>query len=262
MSEETTKRGQAGFSLIEMIIAMAITITITAVAASLLAQSMNLRTRNNERVDALADAQRALNIMSREIADAGFNLNDNGIVAEDSVTDANGNSTIRIRSNLNKYNTALNPFDPGASVSLEAQRGIGTGNVGEDQGEDVKYFVHTAEDTNLLARYDRYRIAGGSSTVLANRLNRLHIHYYAGKVTYNTAPGSDVMVNGALVRAGCDITDASLAEVSPSAATYVVIAVCVQQDAVGAPGSPGYQPATNVLLVSDVALRNSNLLIY
>jgi prepilin-type N-terminal cleavage/methylation domain-containing protein len=248
--EKSAREGQSGFSLIEMIIAMTITIMITAVAGSMLAQSMNIRTRNSQRVEALADAQRALNIMSREIADAGFNLSDNGIVAEDSVTDANGNSTIRIRSNLNKYNTATNPFDPGASVSSTAQNGIGT--VGEDQGEDVKYFVYPADDTTLLARYDAHRTAGGSSTVLANRLDSLHIHYFAGKVTYGTVAGPT----------GCDITGPSAGEVNPSAATYVVIAVCVKQKAVGAPGSQGYQPAARVLLVSDVALRNSNLLIY
>lgn len=235
--QNSANKRQAGFSLIELIIAMAITIAITAVAGSLLAQSMNIRTRANEKVDALADAQRALNIMSREIADAGFNLSDNGIVAADSVTDEDGNSTIRIRSNLNKFDS---------SVSAAARTGIGT--VGDDAGEDVKYFVYPASNTNLLARYDAYKDAGGSSTVLANRLDSLHIHYFAGKVTYSTA--------------GCDITGASLGEVSPSAATYVVIAVCVRQNAVGAPGSPGYQPATNVVLVSDVALRNSNLLIY
>jgi len=251
--EKQLSRRQAGFSLIEMIIAMAITITITAVAGSLLAQSMNIRTRSSEKVDALADAQRALNIMSREIADAGFNLSDNGIVAGDSVTDANGNSTIRIRSNLNKYNTAGNPFDPGSSVSTDAQNGIGVSTVvGEDQGEDVKYFVYAADNTNLLARYDRYRIAGGSSTVLANRLDSLRIHYYAGKVSYSTVAG----------QTGCDITGASAGEVSPGAATYVVIAACVRLDAVGVPGSPGYQPESRVLLVSDVALRNSNLTIY
>ena len=250
--EKQLSRQQAGFSLIEMIIAMAITITITAVAGSLLAQSMNIRTRSSEKVDALADAQRALNIMSREIADAGFNLNDNGIVPEDSVTDANGNSTIRVRSNLNKYNTAANPFDAGSSVSTQAQIGIGTGNVGEDQGEDVKYFVYAADNTNLLARYDRYRVAGGSSTVLANRLDSLRIHYYAGKVSYSTVAGPT----------GCDITGASAGEVNPRAATYVVIAACVRLDAVGTPGSPGYQPESRVLLVSDVALRNSNLTIY
>ncbi|MFS8084352.1 MAG: hypothetical protein ACMG6H_01885, partial [Acidobacteriota bacterium] len=102
------------------------------------------------------------------------------------------------------------------------------------------------------ARYDTY---GGGSTVLANRLDSLHIHYFAGKVTYSTV----VQANGL---PGCDITGTSLSEVNPTVATYVVIAVCVAQPAVGAPGAPGYQPASNVLLVSDVALRNSNLLIY
>ena len=56
--------------------------------------------------------------------------------------------------------------------------------------------------------------------------------------------------------------DEPLTEVAPDAAKYVVIAVCVRQAATGTPGGPGYQPAANVLLVSDVALRNSNLPIY
>jgi prepilin-type N-terminal cleavage/methylation domain-containing protein len=239
----SSRKRQAGFSLIELIIAMAITILITAVAGRLLAQSLNIRTRANEKVDALADAQRALNIMSREIAEAGFNLTDNGIVAADSITDGNGNSTLRIRSNLNRFNTAGNPWYTGSSVSSGAQNGISQAN--EDAGEDVKYFVYDAGNTNLLARYDAY---GGGSTVLANRLDSLHIHYFAQKVTYGTT--------------GCDISGVSNGEVDPSVAKYVVIAVCVAQSAVGAPGSPGYQPATNVLLVSDVALRNSNLTIY
>lgn len=232
-------KSESGFSIFELVIAMAITVVITGAIGTLLVQSMNLRTRSNDRTDALADAQRALNIMSREIAAAGLNLSDNGIVAADSVTDANGNSTIRIRSNLNKYN-------PSGTASVAAQNGIGV--IGEDAGEDVKYFIYPAANTNLLARYDAYNVAGGSSTVLANRLDSLHIHYFASKVTYNTS--------------GCDITGTSLAEVSPDAAGYVVIAVCVAQKAVGTPGTPGYQPPDNVLLVSDITLRNANLLNY
>lgn len=244
---KSSSKRQAGFSLIELIIAMAITILITAVAGRLLAQSMNIRTRANDKVDALADAQRALNIMTREIADAGYNLTDNGIVAADSVTDASGNSTIRIRSNLNRFNTAGNPWYPGSSSRSEAQNGISL--AGEDAGEDVKYFVYPAGYTNLLARYDAY---GGGSTVLANRLDSLHIHYFTQKVTYSTNSPDE-----------CDISSPSATELSdPSLAKYVVIAVCVAQGAVGAPGSPGYQPKTKVLLVSDVALRNSNLTIY
>jgi len=251
MKMQTAKgRSEAGFSLLELIIAMAITVTIMGVSSTLLAEALHARSRANDTSDTLADVQRALNIMSREIAEAGFNLTDNGIVPGDSITDANGNSTIRIRSNLNKFKL-LNA--DGTAVSTQAKNGIGV--VGEDAGEDVKYFVYPAEQTTLLARYDAYTVAGGSSTVLANRIDSLHIHYFSQKVTYNTTA-----VTGA--NRGCDISNASLAEVAPDAAKYVVIAVCVRQDAVGNPGVSGYQPAINVLLVSDVALRNSNLPIY
>ena len=84
--------------------------------------------------------------------------------------------------------------------------------------------------------------------MLANRLDAMHIHYFAQKVTYGTN--------------GCDITGASSAEVAPNLATYVVIAVCVQQSTTGKAGSPGYQPAHSLLLSTDVALRNANLVNY
>lgn len=239
---------QAGFSLVELIIAMTITLVVLGISTTMLARALNIRTRANDNVDSMADAERALNIMSREIAQAGFNLTDNGIVDGDSVVDANGNSTIRIRANLNKFDTSA---DPGARA------GIGWPN-GQDSGEDVKYYIYPTNETTLLARYDAYQInpntgALGFSTVLANQLDALHIHYFSQRVTYSM--GS--------VAAPCDISAPSQAEVaSPSAAKYVVIAVCVQQTAIGKPGDPGYQPAQNMLLTSDVALRNSDLLNY
>ena len=241
-----TNKRDAGFSLIELVIAMTITLVVLGIATTLIARSLNIRTRANENVDALADAERALNIMSREIAQAGFNLAppDNGIVAADSVTDGNGNSTIRIRANLNKFDT---------SASDGARAGISL--AGEDSGEDIKYYIYLTQGTSLLARYDQYASGGPASTVLANRLDSFHVHYFAQKVTYST----QVLANG---RAGCDITGASSAEVAPNLATYVVIAVCVQQSATGKPGDPGYQPAYNLLLTSDVALRNANLVNY
>lgn len=232
-----SKSSQAGFSLIELLIAMTLTITVMSIASVMLARALNIRTRTNANDDALADTQRALNIMSREIANAGFNLSGNGIVSGDTGTDANGNSMIRIRSNTNKFDD---------SASTTARNGISV--VGEDAGEDVKYFIFKTSNTNLLARYDQYAQAGGGVTVLANRLDSLHLHYYAQKVTYSTS--------------GCDLTGASATEVSATAAKYVVIAVCVQLAQVGTPGSAGYQSSQNVLLLSDVTLRNSNLAIY
>jgi prepilin-type N-terminal cleavage/methylation domain-containing protein len=235
MSRRT--KSNAGFSLIELLIAMALTVSVMGLASTLLAQALKIRTRTNANGDALADAQRALNIMSRELSNSGFNLTGNGIVDGDTGTDANGNSMIRFRSNANR-------FDETASTT--ARNGISVN--GADAGEDVKYFIHQASNTNLLARFDQYSADGGSVTVLANRLDSLYLHYYAQKVSYNTS--------------GCNITGASASEVTPSLAKYVVIAVCVQLDEVGTPGVEGYQPAKNVLLVSDVALRNSNLTVY
>lgn len=241
-----TNKRDAGFSLIELIIAMAITLVVLGIATTLIARSLNIRTRANENVDALADAERAMNIMSREIAQSGFNLTppDNGIVAADSVTDANGNSTIRVRANLNKFDT---------SASDQARNSISMPD--EDSGEDIKYFVYQTQGTSLLARYDEFAPGGPASTVLANRLDSFHVHYFAQKVTYST----QVLANG---QYGCDIAAASSGEVAPNLATYVVLAVCVQQSATGKPGDPGYQPAYNLLLTSDVALRNANLVNY
>src|ERR1043165_2735903 len=98
MSSSNKKATDGGFSLIELLIAMVITIALMTAAATLLANALRIRSRENQKSDALADTQRALNIMSREIANTGFNLSGNGIVTADS-----GINKIRIRSNLNRY---------------------------------------------------------------------------------------------------------------------------------------------------------------
>lgn len=231
MRKSLQTRTDRGFSLLELLIAMAVTIILLGISGSILMSSFNIRHRENEVSDALADAQRAINIMSREIANAGFNLSTNGIVAGDSNI-----SSIRIRSNLNKYVPGVE--EPFKSDVLDA-------------GEDIKYFVNAAENTNYLVRYDRNAQivpVDLRKTVLANRLDSLRIHYFGQQVTYSTAD--------------CDITGWSADEVTPDAARYIVIAVCVRLDEYGTPGSPGHQPATRVLLASDVTLRNADLSSY
>jgi Tfp pilus assembly protein PilW len=227
MSSANKSASSGGFSLLELLIAMAITMALMTAAATLLANALRVRSRENQKSDALADTQRALNIMSREIANSGFNLNNSGIVDAES-----GAHEIRIRSNLNKY-------DP--TVSVESRNEV------RDPGEDITYFINEADRTMYLVRHDQF---GNGSTVLANRIDSLNIHYFDQKVTY-TAPA-----------AGTDITDASVAEVSETNAKYIVIAVSVTLDAVGTPNSPGYQPPYSVLLCSDVTLRNTGLWSY
>ena len=230
MSSSTKKTPSAGFSLLELLIAMTISMTLMIAGTTLLTNALRVRGRENQKSDALADTQRAINIMSREIANAGFNLNNNGIVAAESNI-----NRIRIRSNLNRY--AFD--DPGITPAL--QLGVNTTN------EDITYFINEADKTKYLARHDKF---GTGSTVLANRVDSMNIHYFGQQVTY-TAP-----------QGGADITNVSAAEVSPSAAKYIVIAVSVTLDAVGTPNTSGYQPPYSVLLCSDVTLRNTDLWSY
>jgi len=226
MSSLKKKNTEGGFSLLELVVSLVITMALMTAASTLLANALRMRTRENQKSDALADTQRAINIMSREIANTGFNMTNNGIVAADS-----GLHAIRIRANLNKFD-----YDP--SVTAESRANV------QDSGEDITYFINEAENTMYLARHDRF---GNGSTVLANRIDSLNIHYFDQKVTY-TAPEK-----------GSDIEAASAAEVLPENAKYIVIAVSVTLDQVGTPGSPGYQQQYSVLLCSDVTLRNTGL---
>ena len=218
-----------GFSLLELLIAMGITLTLMTAAATLLASALRVRSRENQKSDALADTQRALNIMSREIANTGFNLTNNGIVAADSSL-----NSIRIRSNMNRFDFSIDVNDASRNDVI-------------DPGEDITYFINEAANTKYLARHDKF---GNGSTVLANRIDSMNIHYFDQKVTYTAPPG------------GTDITDVSATEVSEAEAKYIVISISVTLDAVGTPNTPGYQPPYSVLLCSDVALRNTGLWAY
>src|SRR5215207_11004352 len=92
------RRGEAGFSLIELMVALGVTLVIMVVASQLLAMSMFVRQRENQRSEAVADVQRALQAISREISNAGLGMANNGLVAADSDAIA-----IHIRSNLNAF---------------------------------------------------------------------------------------------------------------------------------------------------------------
>lgn len=232
---------QAGFSLLEVILAMGITIVIMGLTSSLLASAFRVRSREDRKSDAVADVQRALNIMTREISNSGLKLptglgavGDNGIVTND--TD---NESIRIISNLNGMPDSSNGYLEDADV--------------EDTDEDLKFLMYV--DSELGQRYIvRYERNGtNQTTVLANRIDSLIFRYYDEKVTYSTTVNNGV----------CDITNVvnasgtSKSEVSPGSAKFLVIAVGVTLPAVGSPGSDGYQPPSQVQLTSDVVLRNA-----
>ena len=224
MTEPNTFKLEAGFSLIELMIAMSITVTLLGLTTGFLASSFNVRARENQKTDALADSQRALNVMTREIANAGFGLANNGIVAADSTE-----TTIRVRANLNAFD------------------GQTTSNSINDRNEDVKYSLYTTGAESYIVRLDIG--TQNQTTVLANRVDALRIRYYPTKVSYTL--GSN-----------CDISTTSSEVTQKSDTKYIIISVCVELTARGRPGSPGYQPASRVQLVSDVYLRNADIVNY
>ena len=154
--ENEIQPNEAGFSLIELLIAMTLILVVASIASTLLSSSLNIRTRENARTDSIADVQRALNTMVREIAIGGygFDSNENGLVAFDC-----DNSVIRVRSNLNRYSNDATKF----TIA--------------DTGEDIKYFVDTTNNQNYLVRFDRFAPAGNQTTVLANRVDSLDVVY-------------------------------------------------------------------------------------
>ena len=139
---KTHPKSETGFSLLELTIAMAITLAIMTAASTLLATSLRTRSRENVRSEALASAQRALNIMTREIGNSGYGLTDNGIVTADS-----GINSIRVRANLNN-DTDLSDTD-----------------------EDVRFVFQSAN--GAIVRVDN----AAGSVVLATNITGLTVKY-------------------------------------------------------------------------------------
>lgn len=149
---KTHKQKQSGFSLIELMIAMTLTLVVLGVTVGLFARAFNTRTRESRRTDALTAAQAAISVMSREIGNSGYGLYDasnsvhkNGIVTADS----NG-TKIRIRSNpINQNPTTTDP------------------------GEDVTYYFDAAAKS--IVRYDA-NVSTAPSYVI-NRVSRVDFIY-------------------------------------------------------------------------------------
>lgn len=232
-------KNQAGFSMVELILAMTITLTVMGLASSILAGAFKIRSREDRKSDGIADVQRALNIMTREISNSGLKIptgvgkvSTNGVVAEDS-----NNESIRIVSNLNGMPDSANGYFEDADL--------------DDTDEDVKFLMYVDAGQRYIVRYEKN--GTNETTVLANRIDSLVFRYYDEKVTYETT-----VVDGV-----CDITNvrnaagATETEVNPGLAKFIVIAVGVTLPEVGTFGVAGYQPPSQVQLTSDVVLRNS-----
>lgn len=117
-------RKEKGFSLLELIIAMTITLILLGLVSGLLSGAVGTRQRESRKTDALTSAQAALTVMSREIGNAGYGLTANGIVTADS--DA---QMLRFRSNIQNSDALTS-----------------------SPGEDLTYYFDL--ETQSIVRYD------------------------------------------------------------------------------------------------------------
>lgn len=148
MTDKTKKSspGNKGFSLVELMIAMGITLVLMALATTLFAAALGTRSRESRKTDALTSARAALSALSREIANSGYGLTSNGIVLADS-----NSQKIHFRANLHNGDYLTN--------------GV---------GEDVTYFFDSA--TKSIVRYDPNN--SPTTSVVVNRISNVTFSYY------------------------------------------------------------------------------------
>ena len=174
-----TQKSSSGFSIVELLITMTIMLIALGIVSSLLSQAFAVRARESRTADALASAQAAISVISREVSNSGFGLisaaNDsanNGIVIADS--DAH---QIRVRANLeNVGGTATAPGPTTLTIN--------------EPGEDVTYFFDNA--TSSIVRFDPNGLGTGvpQTSVVINKISNVTFEYYdySGSTSAATGP--------------------------------------------------------------------------
>ena len=158
MRKKLTKN--KGFSLIELLIAMSITLVLMGLATTLFSGALSTRKRESRKTDALTSARAALSAISRELSNSGYGMTTNGIVTTDS-----GAQKIHFRANLTNddYST-------------------------DSVGEDVTYFFDSA--TQSIVRYDPNTTP--QTSVIVNRISNVSFAYfdYTGSSSTPTTPAT------------------------------------------------------------------------
>lgn len=152
-------RGQCGFSLVELIISLVVTLIILGVAVAAFTGALTSRQFQAGRTDGITSAQAALNIMTREIGNSGYGLIHNGLVVADS-----GENRIHFRSNLNNTNQFTN-----------------------EEGEDVTYYYDA--NSQSVVRYDP--ASNPTTSGIINSVSDVDFYYYNFGTVCNqtTSPG-------------------------------------------------------------------------
>ena len=156
------KNGQAGFSLLEMMVSMMIMLILMGIVTSLLSQNLGIRARESQRTDALTSAEAALNVMSREIANSGFGIytGTNARLASNGIITSDSNAT-QIHFRANVYNNG--PANTTSGVLTT-----------DDPGEDITYFFDA--NTNSIVRFDPND--SPQTSVVVNKISSVTFTYF------------------------------------------------------------------------------------
>lgn len=140
------QKNNAGFSLIELMAAMVVTLVLLSLVSMMMMSVFGTRRRESQRTDAMTSAKAALNLMSREISNAGYGLTTNGLITADS-----GSHKLRFRSNVENDNSSTNSAN-----------------------EDVTYYHDTVNQA--LMRYDPQ--ATPQTSVVINGVSEATFEYF------------------------------------------------------------------------------------
>jgi prepilin-type N-terminal cleavage/methylation domain-containing protein len=155
VTEQRKKINNKGFSLIELIIAMTVTLVMLGIVSTLFTAAVGTRSRQSRRSDALTSAQAALNVMSREISNSGYGLTNNGMVPADS-----NNQRLHFRSNVINSDSSTN-----------------------SPGEDVTYFYDA--DSRSIVRFDPND--SPQTSIVVNRISNISLLYFDYNGSSSTA---------------------------------------------------------------------------
>lgn len=218
-------KNSKGFSLLELLIAMTITLVLLAVISTAVSRATSVNARETRKADALVSAQAALSVMTREIGNSGFG------VYIDSTTQTPSNGIVIADSNANKIRIRSN-FQ---NVGDYSESGTGTVTGIMSPGEDITYYFDSV--TKSIVRYDPNVPTGTPTTsVVVNKISNVTFDYF----NYTSSSST--------------VTETPTA---PTTATgRVRITVTVTLDPVV--GQPDNQSVT---FSSDVTLRNSSYML-
>lgn len=189
-------KNNAGFSIIELLIATVVMLLALGIVSSLLSWAFSVKARESRTADALATAQAAISVISREISNSGFGLyNDSSDVANNGIVIADSNAhKIRVRANLE--NVGGTAEAPGPSTLMI-----------NEPGEDVTYFFDSA--TSSIVRYDPNGLGTGrpQTSVVVNRISNVTFEYYdySGGTSAATGPLTAPTANTGRVRIVVDV---------------------------------------------------------